>query len=475
MSTINNLPENNVGLNTNSPSQKTKNNNENKMGNMPVNRLLLSMAIPMIISMMVQALYNIIDSIWVSNINQDALTAISLAFPMQNLMISIGVGTGVGVNALLSKSLGEKNHKMVNQTMGNGLFLSVLSGVFCMLISLVASRTFFTVQTDIVPIIDYGSEYLFICMFFCIPAFGQIFFERLLVSTGKTLYSMITQMSGAVLNIVLDPILIFGYGPAPELGMKGAAIATVTAQFCAMLLAIFFNLKYNHEIHFSSLHNFHPNWNIIKRIYMVALPSIIMMSITSIMIFGFNKILMGFTDAAATVLGIYFKLQSFVFMPIFGLNNGMVPIIAYNYGARKPERMVRTIRLSIVYAIGIMIVGMSIFNIFPKELLLIFNATEEVLEIGIPALRIISLSFLLAGFCIVVGSVFQALENGLLSMLISVCRQLLVLLPCAYLLAQIGNLNIVWFAFPIAEIISLLLSSIGMLYIYRLKIKPLKK
>ncbi len=475
MSTINNLPENNVGLNTNSPSQKTKNNNENKMGNMPVNRLLLSMAIPMIISMMVQALYNIIDSIWVSNINQDALTAISLAFPMQNLMISIGVGTGVGVNALLSKSLGEKNHKMVNQTMGNGLFLSVLSGVFCMLIALVASRTFFTVQTDIVPIIDYGSEYLFICMFFCIPAFGQIFFERLLVSTGKTLYSMITQMSGAVLNIVLDPILIFGYGPAPELGMKGAAIATVTAQFCAMLLAIFFNLKYNHEIHFSSLHNFHPNWNIIKRIYMVALPSIIMMSITSIMIFGFNKILMGFTDAAATVLGIYFKLQSFVFMPIFGLNNGMVPIIAYNYGARKPERMVRTIRLSIVYAIGIMIVGMSIFNIFPKELLLIFNATEEVLEIGIPALRIISLSFLLAGFCIVVGSVFQALENGLLSMLISVCRQLLVLLPCAYLLAQIGNLNIVWFAFPIAEIISLLLSSIGMLYIYRLKIKPLKK
>lgn len=474
MSTINNLPENNVGLNTNSPSQKTKNNNENKMGNMPVNRLLLSMAIPMIISMMVQALYNIIDSIWVSNINQDALTAISLAFPMQNLMISIGVGTGVGVNALLSKSLGEKNHKMVNQTMGNGLFLSVLSGVFCMLIALVASRTFFTVQTDIIPIIDYGSEYLFICMFFCIPAFGQIFFERLLVSTGKTLYSMITQMSGAVLNIVLDPILIFGYGPAPELGMKGAAIATVTAQFCAMLLAIFFNLKYNHEIHFSSLHNFHPNWNIIKRIYMVALPSIIMMSITSIMIFGFNKILMGFTDAAATVLGIYFKLQSFVFMPIFGLNNGMVPIIAYNYGARKPERMVRTIRLSIVYAIGIMIVGMSIFNIFPKELLLIFNATEEVLEIGIPALRIISLSFLLAGFCIVVGSVFQALENGLLSMLISVCRQLLVLLPCAYLLAQIGNLNIVWFAFPIAEIISLLLSSIGMLYIYRLKIKPLK-
>lgn len=452
---------------------KLPNNPENKMGTMPINRLLLTMAIPMIISMLVQALYNIIDSIWVSNINQDALTAISLAFPMQNLMISIAVGTGVGVNALLSKGLGEKNQNMVNQTAGNGLFLCLLSAVFCMVIALTAIRTFFTVQTDIVPIIDYGAEYLSICMFVCLPAFGQVIFERLLVSTGKTVYSMITQTLGAVLNIVLDPILIFGIGPAPELGMKGAAIATVTAQFCAMLLAVFFNLKYNKEIQFFALRGFKPNLNIIKRIYMIALPSIIMMSITSIMIFGFNKILMGFTDAAATVLGIYFKLQSFVFMPIFGLNNGMVPIIAYNYGAQKPERMVRTIKLSVIYAVGIMIVGMGIFHIFTKELLLIFNATDEVLQIGIPALRIISLSFLLAGFCIVVGSVFQALENGLLSMLISVCRQLLVLLPCAYLLSRLGELQIVWYAFPIAEIISLLLSATGMLYIYRLKIKPL--
>lgn len=458
---------------TNSPQQP--NNSENKMGTMPVNKLLLTMAIPMIISMLVQALYNIIDSIWVSNINQDALTAISLAFPMQNLMASVCIGTGVGVNALLSKSLGEKNQKMVNQTAGNGLFLALASALVCMLVSLVAIRTFFTLQTDIKPIIDYGVEYLSICMFICIPAFGQIMFERLLVSTGKTLYSMITQSFGAVLNIVLDPILIFGYGPAPELGMKGAAIATVTAQLCAMLLAIFFNLKYNKEIQFAALRGFRPNLNIIKRIYMVALPSIIMMSITSVMIFGFNKILMGFTDAAATVLGIYFKLQSFVFMPIFGLNNGMVPIIAYNYGARKPERMVKTIQFSVTYAVSIMIIGMLIFHVFARELLLIFNATDEVLQIGIPALRIISLSFLLAGFCIVVGSVFQALENGLLSMGISVCRQLLVLLPSAYLLAQFGKLNIVWFAFPIAEIISMLLSTIGMIYIYRKKIKPLQK
>ncbi len=446
---------------------------ENKMGTMPINKLLLSMAIPMIISMLVQAMYNIIDSIWVSHINQDALTAISLAFPMQNLMISIAVGTGVGVNALLSKGLGEKNQNMVNQTAGNGLFLCLLSAVLCMFISLVAIRPFFTTQTDIVPIINYGLEYLSICMFFCLPAFGQVMFERLLVSTGKTLYSMITQTFGAVLNIVLDPILIFGLGPAPELGMRGAAIATVTAQLCAMLLALFFNLKYNKEIQFAALRSFKPDLNIIKRIYMIALPSIIMMSITSVMIFGFNKILMGFTDAAATVLGIYFKLQSFVFMPIFGLNNGMVPIIAYNYGARKPERMIKTIRLSVMYAIGIMLIGVCIFHVFPRELLLIFNATDEVLQIGVPALRIISLSFLLAAFCIVVGSVFQALENGLLSMLISVCRQLLVLLPCAYLLSRLNNLQIVWYAFPIAEIISLLLSASGMFYIYRLKIKPL--
>lgn len=464
----NNLPDNQAE----SPAHKPE-KNENKMGTMPVNKLLLNMAIPMIISMLVQALYNIIDSIWVSKINQDAMTAISLAFPMQNLMMSIGIGTGVGVNALLSKSLGERNQKMVNQTAGNGLFLSLLSAICCMLIALFGTRIFFTTQTDIEPIINYGCDYLFICMFFCIPVFGQIFFERLLVSTGKTLYSMITQTTGAVLNIVLDPILIFGWGPAPELGMKGAAIATVTAQFCAMLLALYFNLKINKEIQFAALRGFRPNFNIIKRIYAVALPSIIMMSITSVMVYGFNKILMTFTDAAATVLGIYFKLQSFVFMPIFGLNNGMVPIIAYNYGARKPERMLKTIKLSVTYAVSIMLIGVAIFHIFPKELLLIFHATDEVLSIGIPALKTISLSFLLAGFCIVVGSVFQALENGLLSMLIAVCRQLLVLLPCAFLLAQTGVLNTVWYAFPIAEIISMLLSAIGMLYIYRLKIKPL--
>ncbi len=464
----NTLPENQIEQ----PARKPE-KNDNKMGTMPVNKLLLNMAIPMIISMLVQALYNIIDSIWVSHINQDAMTAISLAFPMQNLMMSIGIGTGVGVNALLSKSLGEKNQKMVNQTAGNGLFLALLSALCCMLVALIATRFFFTTQTDIEPIINYGCDYLFICMFFCVPVFGQIIFERLLVSTGKTLYSMITQSTGAVLNIILDPILIFGLGPAPELGMKGAAIATVTAQLCAMLLALYFNLKINKEIQFEALCGFRPNLNIIRRIYAVALPSIIMMSITSVMVYGFNKILMTFTDAAATVLGIYFKLQSFVFMPIFGLNNGMVPIIAYNYGARKPERMLKTIKLSVTYAVSIMLIGVAIFHIFPKELLLIFHATDEVLQIGIPALKTISLSFLLAGFCIVAGSVFQALENGLLSMLIAVCRQLVVLLPCAFLLAQTGLLNAVWYAFPIAEIISMLLSAIGMLYIYRLKIKPL--
>lgn len=446
---------------------------ENKMGIMPINKLLLSMAIPMIISMLVQALYNIVDSIWVSHINQDALTAISLAFPMQNLMMSIAIGTGVGINALLSKSLGEKNQNMVNQTAGNGVFLAFISALCCMAIALVCTRFFFTCQTDIKPIIEYGCDYLFICMFFCIPVFGQITFERLLVSTGKTFYSMITQTIGALLNIILDPILIFGWGFAPELGIKGAAIATVTAQCTAMLLAIFFNLKINKDIQFHALRRFRPNLSIIKRIYSVGLPSIIMTSIVSVMTFGFNRILLTFTDSAVTVLGIYFKLQSFVFMPVFGLNNGMVPIVSYNYGAQKPDRMIGTIKLSILYAVGIMCIGLAVFHLATQELLLLFKAEPDVLSIGIPALKIISLSFVMAGFGIVSSSVFQALEYGLFSMLISLCRQLVVLLPCAYILAQFGILNLVWFAFPIAEIISLLLSAAGMVYVYRKKIKPL--
>jgi putative MATE family efflux protein len=447
---------------------------ENKMGVMPVNKLLLSMAIPMMISMLVQALYNIVDSIFVSYINQDALTAVGLAFPLQNLMMAVAIGTGVGINALLSKSLGEKNQKMVNQTAGNGIFIELLSAFVCMILSTFFIRIFFSVQTDIPVIIEYGCNYLFICMFFCIPVFGQVTFERLLLSTGKTIFSMTTQAFGAIINIILDPILIFGLGPAPELGIRGAAIATVTAQFCAMLLAIFFNLKVNKEIHFNELKGFRPNGGIIKRIYAVALPSIIMMSIGSAMTFGLNKILLKFTDTAVAAFSIYFKLQSFIFMPVFGLNNGMVPIIAYNYGARKPDRMIKTIKLSITYAVCIMIIGFTVMQIFPGAFLRLFNATDELMEIGIPMLRIIAIHFLLAGFCVICGSVFQALEKGVFSMFISLCRQLVVLLPAAYLLSLTGSLNAVWFAFPIAEGASLLLTALCMIRVYNEKIKPLQ-
>lgn len=446
---------------------------ENKMGVMPVNKLLLTMSIPMIISMLVQAMYNIVDSVWVSYINQDALTAVGLAFPMQNLMMALAIGTGVGMNALLSKSLGEKNQQLVNQTAANGIFVQCICALVSMLLAVLGIRLFFEMQTDIPHIIEYGCDYLFVCMFFCLPLYGQITFERLLLSTGKTVYSMTTQAFGAVLNIILDPLMIFGVGPFPEMGIRGAAIATVTAQFCAMLLAIYFNLKVNKEIQFSEMKGFRPNGHIIRRIYAVGLPSIIMSSIGSVMTFGLNKILLSFTDTAVAAFNIYFKLQSFFFMPVFGLNNGMVPIISYNYGAQKPERLVKTIKLSITYAVGIMTCGFLVMQLIPTQLLQIFQASPELIEVGVPMLRIISIHFLMAGFCIIAGSVFQALDNPLLSMGISLCRQLIVLLPSAYLLSLTGILNNVWLAFVIAEGFSLTLSVLAMIKVYRQIIKPM--
>ncbi len=446
---------------------------ENKMGVMPVNKLLLTMSIPMIISMLVQALYNIVDSVWVSYINQDALTAVGLAFPMQNLMMALAIGTGVGMNALLSKSLGEGNQRLVNQTAGNGIFVELVSALICMVLAPVCIKPFFAMQTDIPIIIEYGCDYLFVCMFVCLPLFGQVTFERLLLSTGKTVYSMTTQAFGAVLNIILDPLLIFGVGPFPELGIRGAAVATVFAQFCAMLLAIFFNIKVNKEIQFSKLKGFRPDMHIIKRIYAVGLPSIIMSSIGSVMTFALNKILISFTSAAVAAFNIYFKLQSFFFMPVIGLNNGMVPIISYNYGAKKPDRLVKTIKLSVMYAVSIMFCGLLVMQLLPTQLLQIFRADEELIAIGVPMLRIISIHFVLAGFCIIASSVFQALDNPLFSMGISLCRQIFVLIPSAYLLSLTGVLNNVWFAFLIAEAFSLTLSSLAMTVVYRRIIKPL--
>lgn len=450
----------------------TKNIKENKMGTMTVNKLLISMSLPMIISMLVQALYNVIDSMFVAQISENALTAVSLAFPLQSLMIAVGVGTGVGVNAVLSKSLGQKDFESANKAASNGIILSFLSYVIFALIGVFLTGVFFKSQTSNVEIINHGSQYIYICTILSVGLFGQIILERLLQSTGKTFYTMITQGIGAIINIILDPILIFGLFGAPEMGVAGAAVATVTGQIIAMFLALYFNLKKNHEIKLNKK-VFKPDVKIIKRIYAVGVPSIVMQSIGSVMTFGLNKILIGFTPTATAVFGVYFKLQSFVFMPVFGLNNGMVPIVAYNYGAKNEERVTKTIKLSTVYAMGIMLVGFLIFQAFPKQLLCLFNASEDMLRIGIPALRIISINFIFAGFCVIASSVFQALENGMLSLVVSAVRQLIAILPLAFIFGQVFGVNAIWFAFPVSEIIAVILSAMFMKKVYNEAIKPI--
>ena len=432
---------------------------ENKMGVMPENRLLLTMAIPIVISMLVQALYNVVDSVFVAQLSEDALNAVSLAFPVQNLMIAVAVGTGVGINALLSKSLGEGNQAKADRTAMNGLFLSALSFLVFAVIGLTCSRLYFTIQTDIQRIVDYGESYMMIC---CVCSFGvffQITLERTLQATGRTLYTMFTQATGAIINIILDPIMIFGLFGFPRMEVAGAALATVTGQIVAAILGLFFNLKKNPDLHLS-VRGFRPSRTIIGGIYSVGIPSIVMQSIGSAMVFGMNKILFSFTKTATAVFGAYFKLQSFVFMPVFGLNNGMVPIVSYNYGAASLPRVKRTIKLTICTAMAIMAVGCLIFQLFPQQLLMFFNASEEMLSIGSVALRIISVSFVLAGFDIIAGSVCQAIGNPLYSLITSVCRQLVVLLPVAWLLSHTGVLTLVWLAFPISELVSLVLSAI---------------
>ena len=447
---------------------------ENKMGTMPINKLLISMSLPMMISMLVQALYNVVDSIFVSQISENALTAVSLAFPVQNFMIAVGVGTGVGINALLSRSLGEKKFEQANKVANNGVFLAVLSYIAFLILGIIFSRRFFQWQTDIKDIVDGGYSYLIIVTTCSFGMYGQIVFEKLMQSTGKTIFSMTTQLTGAIVNIVLDPILIFGLFGFPKLGISGAAIATVIGQICGMSLGIYLNTTKNKEIKVE-VKNFRPSLRTIKEIYAVGIPSIIMASIGSVMTFGLNKILLVFSSTATAVFGVYFKLQSFIFMPVFGINTGMVPIIAYNYGARNKDRLMKTVKISIMYGISIMLIGLVIFQVFPKELLSLFNASDKMISIGVPALRTISISFLFAGYCIVVSSMFQALGNGVMSMIVSLVRQLIVLLPVAYLLSKSGNLNMVWWAYPIAEIASVCLSVIGFKYVYKKEVLPLEK
>lgn len=446
---------------------------ENKMGVMPVNKLLISMALPMIISMLVQALYNIVDSIFVSRICEDALTAVSLAFPVQNLMIAISSGTGVGVNALLSRSLGAKNQETADKAAKNGIFLAICSYLVFLILGLTACNLFFRTQTDSATIIAYGDTYLSICMICSFGMFIQMMFERLLQATGRTIYTMFTQGTGAIINIILDPILIFGMFGLPKLGIAGAAVATVAGQIIASVMAVFFNFKFNTDVSLKG--RFRPSGHIIGQIYSVGIPSILMMSISSVMVYGMNRILIAFTPTATAVFGVYFKLQSFIFMPIFGMNNGMVPIIAYNYGACKPDRIKKTIALAMVYAECIMLIGLLVFKLKPDLLLSFFNASPEMLAIGEPALRTISWSFLVAGICIISSSTFQALGNGLYSLAISFGRQLVVLLPAAYLLSLTGNIHAVWWSFPIAEVASLALSLTFMYKINQKIFIPLRK
>ncbi len=440
---------------------------ENKMGYMPVNKLLISMSLPMMASMMVQALYNIVDSIFVSRVSENALTAVSMAFPLQCLMIAIAGGTCVGINAILSKALGEKNFERANATASNGIFLSILSYLLFLIIGLTCVGPFYKSQTTDPEIIEYGIQYMTVVCTCSFGLFGQFIFERLLTSTGRTFNTMITQATGAIINIIFDPILIFGYCGFPKMGVTGAAVATVIGQIVAGIFALFMNLKKNPDIKIS-MKGFKPDGAIIGEIYRIGIPSIIMQSIGSVMNYIMNKVLIGFTSTAVAVFGVYYKMQSFIFMPIFGLNNGLVPIVAFNYGAKKKDRMMKAWKLSWLYATIIMCVGTIAFEVIPQYMFMLFDASETMLEIGITAFRVIGVHFPVAAFCIVTGTIFQALGKSTYSMVVSIMRQIVVLIPAALILASFNNVDLVWWAFPIAEVMS---AAATTFYFFRIKRK----
>lgn len=434
-------------------------------------KLLLNMSLPMMVSMLVQAMYNIVDSIFVAKISEDALTAVSLAFPLQSLMIAVGAGTGVGVNALISRGLGEKKRDRVDAVAANGIFIYALSYLAIAVLGFTAVRPFYNMQVGAGQenIMELGVTYLSIAMIFSFGLFGQFVFERILQATGRTLFTMISQMTGAIINIIMDPILIFGLLGFPKLGIAGAAIATVMGQIIAAIIACVYNLKKNTDVTIS-FKGFRPNGEIIKDIYIIGIPSIVMQSIGSVMTTGMNLILMGISSTAAAVFGVYFKLQSFFFMPVFGLNNGLIPILSYNYGAKNKKRMMNTLKYGYLIAFLFMLVGFVVFMLVPDRLLLLFDASETMLAIGIPALRKIAVHFLIAWFCIVSGTLFQAVGNAVYSMYVSVARQLVVLLPVAYVLAKIGGLSLIWWCFPIAEMMSLLISVVCLKLVMKKKL-----
>lgn len=447
----------------------------NKMGTMSVGKLLFNMALPLILSMLVQALYNVVDSIYVSRISESAVTALSLAFPVQNLQIGFATGIAVGVNSLLSKSLGEGNREQANRAAGNGILLMLIAVAVFMAFGAFGSRPYFTMQSDVKETVEGGTSYTTICCVFTLGVFVQIMCERLLQACGKTVYTMFTQGIGAIVNILLDPVFIFGYFGVPAMGITGAAVATVIGQWAGAILGVIFNLKFNDDVKFT-LKNMKPRKDVIRPILTVGVPSVIMMAIGSVMNFGINQILQGFKsygETATGVFGIYYKLQSFFFMPVFGLNNATISIVAYNYGARQPKRIMGTLKRAVGAALGVMLVGLLAFQLVPDLLLDIFNPSDDFLLIGRSALRIISLNFPLAAVGITLGGSFQAMGNGIYSTITSLCRQLVVLLPTAFLLSLAGDVTGVWWSFPIAEVVSMILSLIFFGRIYRKKVKPL--
>ncbi len=445
---------------------------ENKMGVMPIGKLLFNMALPMIISMIVQALYNVVDSIYVSQVSESAVTALSLAFPVQNMQIGFGLGIAVGVNSLLSKSLGEKNQEAANYAAGNGIFLVIIAVALFMLFGVFGARPYFEMQSTVEETVEGGIAYTSICCVLTLGCFAQMLGERLLQSSGRTVYTMISQSTGAVINIILDPIFIHGWLGLPAMGVAGAAMATVIGQWIAAGMCLFFNLRFNPDVQLG-LKYIRPRAQTLKPILAVGIPTLVMNSIGSVMNFGMNQIFQGFQETATGVFGIYYKLQSFFFMPLFGTNNATISIIAYNYGARKPERMTKTLRLALVTGLCFMLFGLTVFQLVPEALLGLFNPSDEFLRMGIKALRIVSIHFPIATVGIMLGASFQALGNGIYSTIVSLCRQLLVLLPAAYLLSLTGNVDNVWWSFPIAEVVSALVTLILYRRLYLAKIKPL--
>ena len=447
---------------------------EHPMGTRPVLPLLVSMSLPAITSMLIQSLYNVVDSIFVARVSNDALTAVSLAYPLQNMVLAVAVGFGVGANAYIARNLGEGNQRNVDRAASMGMVFTTIHAVIFLLIGLLGSDPFLGMFTNDPEILRMSSSYTRIVICLSFGSLYHIYIEKLFQAVGNMFVPMILQGVGAIVNIVLDPIMIFGLLGFPKMGVAGAALATVTGQIIALILGFVLNTTRNHEIHLA-FKGFRPEKEIIGHIYAVGIPSIIMASIGSVMTFGMNKILIAFTSTATAVFGVYFKLQSFVFMPVFGLNNGTVPIIAYNFGAGRPDRIVKTLKLSIAYAVSIMIAGLLLFNLAAENLLMIFNASDSMLEIGVPALKIISLSFILAGFGIACSSLFQAMGHGMLSLWVSVLRQLVILLPAAFLFAKTLGLSYVWFAFPLAEVFSAGISAVFLRHVYKKEILPLKQ